>query len=272
MTDMRWLVLPGLLALILIYAAGLRALHRHTIYPFAPAAPFQAPGFAEVRLPVAGAGDLTAYLHMGDGPAAPVVLFFMGNTGDLSGHAGFLEPHLAAGRSVIGMGYRGGGGLSGSPSEARLKADALALFDAVDALIGPGHGPVLVHGYSLGTGLALHVAARRPVDGVILDAPFGRVCELFLKSTGLTACWLPFFQKWDSLADAPLIRAPVLIRHGDQDTAVPIRIARNLAEALRTNGTMVQFDALPGVTHVTITSDPDYGPGMARFIDALPMP
>jgi hypothetical protein len=34
----------------------------------------------------------------------------------------------------------------------------------------------------------------------------------------------------------------------------------------------VQFDALPGATHVTITSDPDYAPGMARFIGSLPMP
>lgn len=264
--------LAGLAALLILgglYVQGLRYLHGHTLHPF-DAEAFDDPAFMATPVPGPGADALTAYVHTGAETKSPVILFFMGNTGTLSVHGGFLVPHLAAGRTVIAMGYRGGGGLPGVPSEAALKADALALFDSVEALAGSGHGPVVVHGYSLGTALALHVAARRGVDGVILDAPAARFCDLFFRRYGLSACMIPFFETWDNLAEAAAVTAPVLIRHGDQDTAIPIWMGQQLADALQAQGTAVQFDSLPGITHDKITTVPDYGPGMARFIADLP--
>ncbi len=264
----RWIIIAAIAAAALSggYAYALRELHDHTLHPFGQT-PFSDPAYSAV--PVEGRDGLTAYVRKSADPGAPVIVFFMGNVGTLEVHAQFMDPHEAADRTVIGMGFRGGGGLPGKPSEARLKADALALVDAVDALAGPDHGPVIVHGYSLGTGLAVHAAARRKVDGVILDAPFARICDLFFRSTGLSACWLPFFETWDSLADAGDVTAPVLIHHGELDQAIPIDEGRALAGAL---GAPVTFQAMPGVTHDKIGVDPSYAPGMTRFINALPAP
>jgi hypothetical protein len=269
--DPRWIVF-GLLAAVLAagYALGVRALHKHTIYPFTQQ-PFAEPGYTPTEIAVPGTEGLTAYVHRAVEPDAPVILFFMGNAGALAVHSQFLENHRAAGRSVIGMGYRGGGGLPGSPSETGLKADALMLFDNISGLVGNEHGPVLVHGYSLGSGLALHVAANRPVQGVILDAPFARACDLFFRSYGITACWFPFFQKWDSLPDASVVTAPVLINHGDMDRAVPIAEAMRLADSLRP-GAAVTFDPMPGRSHIDVPVDPAYEPGIARFIASLSRP
>nr|WP_245216404.1 alpha/beta hydrolase [Sagittula salina] len=129
------------------------------------------------------------------------------------------------------MGYRGGGSLPGEPSETALKTDALAVADALDRLV-PGHGPVVVQGYSLGTGLAVHVAAERAVDGLILAAPYARICELMAAQSGLPACLIPGIDRWRSLRDAPRVTEPALVLHGRLDHLIPFDHGERMARAL----------------------------------------
>jgi uncharacterized protein len=265
--QMRWLVLcaMGLSLLAVVYTVGLRALHGRTLYPFDQTV-FRDDGYVTLQVPVANADPLTAYVRKSKRPDAPVILFFMGNSGSLAGFQSFLEPHEAADRTILAMGYRGGGGIPGKPSESGLKADAVGLFDAVGSLVGATHGPVVVHGYSLGTGLAIHIAATRRADGVVLDAPLTRACSLFLKSFGPGACALPFFQKWDGIAEAPQIAGPVLIHHGAKDRAVPLNDAQALAASIEGR---VVFEVYEDAGHTDLPADPRYAPSMSAFIDML---
>ncbi len=185
-------LLGGALGLYLFYAALMTVYVPSAIYPFDDR-PFSADTFEEAQV-----GDLP--VRVADaGPGAPVVLYFMGNAGSLAYFTDILTHHRAQGRSVVAMTYRGGGGVPGHPTEAGLKADALAVFDAVpDLLRDPG--AVALHGYSLGTGLALHVAARRDADAVVLTAPYARLCELMAQQSLLPACRMP------KIRTRPLIR------------------------------------------------------------------
>lgn len=204
-----FLVLAGYLA----WAALMTWAHPRLIYPFF-AEPFDTPGFREIRQTMPDGTEIALRVSDGEGPT---ILYFMGNAGALQLFASSLNVHRAQGRRVVALEYRGGGGRPGTPSEVLLKADALV---AADRALSYGD-PVVIHAYSLGTGLAVHVAARRPVAGLILEAPFSRLCELMARAAFLPACVMPLVQRWNSLADAPDVTAPVLILHGANDRLIP---------------------------------------------------
>ena len=97
-----------------------------------------------------------------DRPTA--VLYFGGNAENVL-HS-FAELHrLYPDSSMYLMNYRGYGGSTGSPSEAALFSDALALYDKV----ADSHEAIIVMGRSLGTGVAIYLAESRPVIAMILS-------------------------------------------------------------------------------------------------------
>lgn len=264
----------GFVALFLVgvyalYGAVMIYLHPRFIYPFSQDA-FAMVGFERVEIAVRGSDPLGVWVHRAPDPDAAIVVYFMGNVGTLDIHRAPLELHRDAGRTVVAMTYRGGGGQPGAPSEERLKADALAVYDAVPGLIGAVTDKVHVHGYSMGTGIALHVASLRPVAGIVLDAPYARICDLMRAASALPACWLPFVQKWDNLAYGDRITAPVLIQHGDGDTKIPLAEALRLSSGLAENGNTVIFNLLKGGTHGRLIEIPGYVPALESFLASHP--
>lgn len=255
------------LILYLAYAAVMVWLHPAFIYPFADEG-FSDPRFQQKVIRGTGGTDVFVQVHDA-GPDAPVVVYFMGNAGSLAWFGQVLDLHLRAGRSIVAMEYRGGGGRGGQPSEAVLKSDALAVFDAMPDLLPNGHGVAVLHGYSMGTGLALHLAAHRKVGGMMLDAPYARMCELMARASWLPACKLPFVQRWDNLALAGKADVPVLIQVGAEDTVIPPSQAERLAKALATKGDVVTMRLLPGRGHVDLPDDPGWAAAMADFIRSL---
>jgi len=139
---MKMLVI--MLGLYVVYGLIMIALHPRFIYPFVQA-PFQGGGWTRPKIP-----DADISVVWGDGVDETAILFFMGNAGALAYFGPTLNAHVAAGRPVAALEYRGGGGVAGTPSEAQLKADALVAFDW---LRSTHTGPIAVHGYSMGTGL-----------------------------------------------------------------------------------------------------------------------
>lgn len=253
-----------LLGAYVVYAIAMILLHPGFIYPFDQRG-FEGEGYREVLVEVPGADPLPVQVAQGQS-GAPVILYFMGNLGALELFRPMLDHHKDQGRWVVAMPYRGAGGVPGEPSEQGMKRDALAVFDALDEIVT--EGAVVVQGYSMGTGLAMYVAAERPVDGVILSAPFDRLCGLMAKRALLPACYLPFVQKWDSLADAGDVDAPVLVLHGDRDELIDIARGRRLAEALA-GSTEVAFQVIPGAGHSNLFGADGYLPTIDAFIEGL---
>jgi pimeloyl-ACP methyl ester carboxylesterase len=252
--------LAVLAALYLVYGAVMVAVHPAFLYPFTQE-PGRVPGFVRIEVEVPGSAPV-AVLEGGpqDGPP---LLFFMGNAGALGLFEPWLALHRDAGRRVVAMTYRGGGGEPGRPSEARLKADALAVHDWLRG----GGRPVLLHGFSLGAGLALHVGARRQVAAVVLEAPFARACGIMARAAFLPACRLPV-QKWDNLAEAGSVTAPVLVVHGAADEVIGVDEGRRLAEALARAGRLAGFEVVPGGRHGDLPFTPGYRLALERFLTA----
>jgi len=241
----------------LLYATAMVWAHPRFIYPFGPDA-FDDPSFVQQYVPDRG---VSVAISEGEDPVA--VLFFMGNGGALAYFTFALQAHQSAGRTVAAMEYPGGGGIPGTASEVRLKADALAAYDWLAARHA---GPIVVHGYSLGTGLAVHVAARRDVAAILLDAPFVRLCELMARASFLPACYMPFVQKWDMRADISRITAPVLIQHGGADKLIAPENGARLAAMIEENGGNVQFTEIAEATHNNLTGQPGYRTRISGFL------
>lgn len=257
--------LIGCAALLYLgYAALLYRNHAHFIYPFLPNQ-LKISGFESTRVLVPGARSLPVQVSVGDA-GAPTVLFFMGNLGSLEVFGAMLKHHQSKGRTVVAMPYRGGGGVPGSSSEETLKRDALAVFDTLPELTSGG--PVIMHGHSLGTGLVMYLAANRSVDGILLSAPFYRMCEVMAKATHLPACEMPGVQRWDSAVFADAVTAPALILHGELDKLIPIDHGQRLARSMPT----ADFYAIEGAAHTDLFKTPPYLDLIDQFVDVVASP
>ena len=135
-----------------------------------------------------------------------------------------------SGFGILFAGYRGYSGNPGKPTEDHLTADAHQLLDWLAAQGVPPERTV-VYGESLGTGVAVKMAAARETAGVILESPYTSIAEVAQTHYWyLPAKWM-VLDKWDSMAKVGQIQSPLLVIHGSRDKTVPTRYGRRLFAA-----------------------------------------
>jgi fermentation-respiration switch protein FrsA (DUF1100 family) len=184
-------------------------------------------------------GAAEVWLTAGDGVklnawwiAAPqarlVTVFFHGNAGNLTHRIEHMRAILAAGSSLLIPDYRGYGKSEGKPSEAGLYRDADAAYQW---LIDQGRAPerIVIQGESLGTAVAVDLAARKQCAGVVLEAPFNSASQI---AAGILPLLGPAIMRgFDSKGKIGRIRAPLLFMHGDRDEVIPYKLGRDLYAA-----------------------------------------
>jgi fermentation-respiration switch protein FrsA (DUF1100 family) len=186
-------------------------------------------GVREVEVQTADGLRLLAW-HYPPRDGRPVIAYFHGNGGHLGHRAGRLLALAREGYGVLMLEYRGYGGNPGVPTEIGLCADGTA---ALDFLAGEGISPnrLVLYGESLGSGVAVTLAAQRDLAGLILEAPFTSVAEIAQHHYPFVPASALVRDRFDSVAKIGNVRAPILILHGERDTVVPIRFGRALFEA-----------------------------------------
>lgn len=186
-------------------------------------------GVREVKVTTAdGLSLLSWYLPPRDG--RPVVAYFHGNGGHIGYRAERLRGFARAGYGALMLEYRGYGGNPGTPTETGLYTDAAA---ALDFLVQEGFTPnrLVLYGESLGSGVAVALAVRREIAGLVLEAPFTSVAEAaqyhypFVPASALVR------DRFDSLSSIGMVKAPILVLHGERDGIVPVRFGRALFDA-----------------------------------------
>jgi fermentation-respiration switch protein FrsA (DUF1100 family) len=159
-------------------------------------------------------------------PGQGAVLYFHGNAGGLQGRASRLQPIADAGMGALLVAYRGYSGSTGRPSERALLADAETVLDWLGERTRAERTAVL--GESLGTGVAVALAAEREVGGVVLDSPYASITRLGQRLLP----WLPVSllasDRFDSESRIGRVREPILIVHCDGDRVIPISEGRRL--------------------------------------------
>jgi len=171
---------------------------------------------------------LSWYLPPSDG--RPVVAYFHGNGGHIGYRAERVRWLARAGYGVLMAEYRGYGGNPGAPTESGLLADGVA---ALDFLGGAGIMPnrLVLYGESLGSAVAVPLAAQRKVAALILEAPFTSVAEVAQYHYSFIPASMLVRDRFDSRASIGRVNAPILVLHGEQDRIVPPRFGRALFAA-----------------------------------------
>lgn len=209
-------------------------------------------GFEAITLDTPDGQHLKGWWHA---PAEDrgIVLYLHGNRQNLAAgwRAERFRDIAAAGYGILGIEYRGFGGSTGHPSEPGLIADAETAY----AYIGdkaPG-AKVALYADSLGTGVAVALAAERPVAGLVLDSPYASVVRLASADYG----WLPISSllksAWESERRIGSVTAPLLVVHCDADRKIPLTEGKRLFDAANQPKEMI---VLPGCGHVETWTDP----------------
>jgi fermentation-respiration switch protein FrsA (DUF1100 family) len=163
-------------------------------------------------------------------PGFPTLLYFHGNAGSFEFRQERIRRYMARGFGMYMMTYRGYGGSTGSPSERANVADALLAYDALVAE-GVRAEDIIVYGESLGSGIAVQVAAAKPVGGVILDAPYTSLVDAAAVHYPYLPARLLMTDRYDTMAHIGRVTAPLLVLHGERDEVVPVSMGRAVFEA-----------------------------------------
>jgi uncharacterized protein len=213
--------------------AALFLLQRRLLYHpgrFRPAlADLAALGVREIELTTLdGLCLLSWYLPPRSG--RPVIAYFHGNGGNIGFRAERLRRFAGHGFGVLLAEYRGYGGNPGAPSESGLFADG----EAALAFLGCqriGAERIALWGESLGSGIAVYLAARHDVAAVVLEAPFTSVAAAAQHHYPFAPAGLMVRDRFDSLSRIAAVRAPLLVLHGERDRIVPVQMGRALLAA-----------------------------------------
>jgi uncharacterized protein len=246
---MRRTMLAFLAVVVLVYAGLCLALflfQRSMIYFPQPRSPTASA--ATIALP---AGDHHVIVTTRPHAGPDALIYFGGNAEDVSWNLPDLSRTFPE-HAIFLMHYRGYGGSGGSPSEAALFADALALFDRVHA----EHRRVLVIGRSLGSGVAVHLASVRPVARLVLVTPYDSLEDLAASRFPIFPVRWLLRDKFDSRRYAAQVSAPTLLIGAEHDEVIPVRSAELLATRFRPG--VATLAVLPGTGHNTISEHPRY--------------
>lgn len=254
----RWWLRAGGLALCVVcalYALAVAVVffqQREFLYPIVAGAAVPEAGGPPIQVVHIDTPDrerLTGW-YLPPQRGRPTLLFFNGQGGGLSFQTGRWQRIADEGVGFLAIGYRGHDGSTGKPSEAGLRIDARAAYDWLVQRTPPDD--IVIHGFSLGTGVAVRLATERPARALVLEAPYTSTVDLAAKSfPWLPVRWL-MLDQYRSRDIIDQVSMPILIVHGDGDVVIPFSQGQALFGLARSPRRLVR---MAGSNHSTLPRD-----------------
>jgi fermentation-respiration switch protein FrsA (DUF1100 family) len=196
------------------------------------------PEAEEVVLDTADGERVIAW-HLPPRGQKSVVLYFHGNGASLRWRVDRFRALTADGTGLVALSYRGYGGSSGSPTEPGLVSDGLAAYAFALARYQPAR--IALWGESLGSGVAVAIAAEKPVGHVILESPFSSAVDVGAGRYWFVPVRLLMKDQFRSDLLIGKVTAPVLVLHGERDRIVPIVLGERLYALINAPKRFVRF-------------------------------
>ncbi|MDX1579179.1 MAG: alpha/beta fold hydrolase [Gemmatimonadota bacterium] len=232
----------GFLGLLLVVRLAMGRIVPFFVFYPEPLAPQEShprfwgfPDATEVRIPTVDGPLLHGWWFpaAGSESSSGTAIYFHGNAGHLGDRGTIAAALSGLGLDVLLADYRGFGLSEGKPSEEGLYADAEAMYHWLVEERGADPRKLFLLGNSLGSAVAVYLASRRPVAGIVLLGAFTHTPAIARHRLS----WLPgWYLDWnvarfDSLARLPEVRAPILVGAGSEDAVIPPDEARKVYEA-----------------------------------------
>lgn len=167
-----------------------------------------------IKLNLASGVQISA-VYLPNPQARYTILFSHGNAEDIGRALPTLEKLKAMGFSVFSYDYQGYGTSSGLPSEQNAYHDVEAAYNYLVENLGVPSNRIIAHGRSLGGAVAIDLARKRPVGGLIIESSFITAYRV------VTQIPLFPFDKFKSISKIKQVRCPVLVIHGRRDQVIP---------------------------------------------------
>ncbi|SFN61219.1 hypothetical protein SAMN05660284_01890 [Formivibrio citricus] len=189
--------------------------------------------------------DVRVRVSVRNREGADALVYFGGNAEDvtrsLDDYAQAFPDH-----AIYMLHYRGYGGSTGAPSEAALHRDAKVLLD----LVKSRHSRVMLVGRSLGSGVAVRLAAENPVERLVLITPYDSIVNVGREQfPWLPVGWL-LKDRFESVRWAPAVKARTLILMAERDEIIAAERTRALHRTFASG--VASLEVVPGADHNSI--------------------
>lgn len=234
-----------ILAALLYVAAGVILFFKQEQFLFPAETERVAPTFDWIEaydLPTPDGEKIVTWYAPPTGPSCPTLVFFHGNGSRIDFASGRYLRAREAGLGTLAISYRGYSGSTGAPSEKGLHIDSETAWKWLTEEKGVSPDQIILHGHSLGTGVAVQLAARHTPRALILESPFAS-----MQSTAqhhvkfFPVSWIikhPF--RSDKFIGK--VKAPILMAHGTMDRVVPYSQSQKLIKLAPEPKTFVSFE------------------------------
>jgi hypothetical protein len=160
-----------------------------------------------------------------------VVIYFHGNTGNVTRYAKFAPGFTKNGYEVWMPDYPTYGKTTGKLTEENIYDQAKEVYKLAHSKF-PGN-QIFVYGRSLGSGVAAYIAAKEDCAALILETPYYSIPDLFRSYAPIYPTKRMSHFKFPVGEYLKEVKEPVIIFHGTSDETIPLRCAEKLKKVLK---------------------------------------
>lgn len=198
------------------------------------------------------------------------LLFCHGNAGNISHRIEKMAVFQKLGFNVFLFDYRGYGESQGKPNEQGTYRDAEAALEYLIKTRGIAPETVVLYGESLGTGVAVEIATRYPIAGLILEAPYTSLADVGQRIVWFLPVWFIVRNRYESRRKLPRVSCPLLILHSREDEIFSYSHAERLLAAANSPKRLVELQG--GHANAFFVSLERSKSAIAQFLRELPVP
>ena len=223
--------------------------------------------FEDVRLETADGEQICGWYLPAGVSSRLTVLFLHGNAGNISHRFEKLSVFRALGLDVLIIDYRGYGGSTGRPTERGTYRDADAAYDHLIRARGLDPGRVVLYGESLGSAVAVDVASRKPVGGLVLESAFSSGVDVGQEMFPFLPMRMLVRNRYDSAKKIGSVRAPILILHSRDDEFFRWHHPQRLHDTATGPKTLIELRG--GHNDAFLVSSREYVSALSTFFDQV---
>jgi uncharacterized protein len=272
---------------LVLAGCALRVQESHLVRPM-PAPPTdlaalraEYPAYTATEARIATPDGASLYqLRLQRPDARATVLYFGGNGYRIGLYAKYaLRVYDALPVDLVLVDHRGYGGSTGTPTIAALQADALQVYDALRSDTAASGRPLIVHGQSLGSFLAGHVADARTLDGLVLESSMTTTEDWAAAMRARSGFWTrlavrrfdiaPALQQAGNLEVAKRLDEPVLFVVGERDVVTAPRFSQALFDAVPLPAQDKRLEIVPERGHNDASFSPQFRAAMLAMLDRV---
>lgn len=208
--------------------------------------------FSEMTIKAKDGTKLNGVLFKTEAPKG-LVFYLHGNAGSIQSCGKAATTYNDLGYDIFMLDYRGFGKSEGEiESQTLLFSDAQIAYNELKKKYN--EKDIVVLGYSMGTGIAAHLASNNKPRKLILQAPYFSMIDMMQTNYPIVPTFLLNY-KLETNNYIKKCRMPITIFHGDKDEVIPYNSSLRLKKLIKKGD---KFFTLKGQLHNDIGENLDF--------------